>query len=57
MLVHEVPAPINGVIFDFHATLVDGGDPERWIDAAFRHLADAGSATPELSGAEVDGPA
>ena len=55
MLVHKVPAPINGVIFDFHATLVDGGDPERWIDAAFRHLADAGSATPELSGAEVAG--
>jgi hypothetical protein len=29
VLIHEVPAPINGVIFDFHATLVDGGDPER----------------------------
>jgi FMN phosphatase YigB (HAD superfamily) len=55
VLIHEVPAPINAVIFDFHATLVDGGDPDRWIDAAFRHLADAGSATPELSGTEVEG--
>jgi FMN phosphatase YigB (HAD superfamily) len=29
----------DGVIFDFHSTLVDGGDSTGWIDAARRHLA------------------
>ncbi|WP_204014322.1 HAD family hydrolase [Virgisporangium aurantiacum] len=52
MLLDDVLTPINGVIFDFHATLVDRGDPDRWIAAAFRHLADVGSATPELSDTE-----
>ena len=46
--------PINGVIFDFHATLVDGGDPDRWINAAFRHLADAGSVRPKLRDTEFE---
>jgi HAD superfamily hydrolase (TIGR01509 family) len=32
------PAPIKGVIFDFHGTLVDGGDPVSWIDAAAQRL-------------------
>ncbi|GIF21979.1 FMN phosphatase YigB (HAD superfamily) [Actinoplanes tereljensis] len=32
------PAPINAVIFDFHGTLVGGGDSDRWIESAFRHL-------------------
>ena len=27
-------APITGVIFDFHATLVDQGDPDEWLDRA-----------------------
>lgn len=54
MFIEDVPAPINGVIFDFHATLVDGGDPDRWVQAAFRHLADAGRATPQPSDAELD---
>ena len=31
-------APIRGVIFDFHATLVDARDPESWIEDAWRHL-------------------
>ena len=53
-MIHEVPVPINGVIFDFHATLVDGGDPDRWINAAFRHLADAGRARPKLSDTEFE---
>ncbi len=50
-MIREVPAPINGVIFDFHGTLVDG-DPDRWINDAFRHLAEAGSAGPKLSDTE-----
>lgn len=55
MFLDDVAAPIDGVIFDFHGTLVDGGDPGRWIRAAFRRLTDAGSATPELGSAEFDG--
>jgi FMN phosphatase YigB (HAD superfamily) len=55
VLIHEVLAPINGVILDFHATLVNGGDPDCWIDAAVGHMADAGLPTPELSAAEGAG--
>ena len=55
MLIHDLPVPINGVIFDFHSTLVHGGDPGRWIEAAFDHLADAGSPPPELSAADIEG--
>jgi len=55
MLINAAPAPINGVIFDFHSTLVGGGDAGRWIDAAFRHLAEAGSETPQLTGGEIAG--
>jgi HAD superfamily hydrolase (TIGR01549 family) len=29
-----VPAPIRGVIFDIHSTLVDQGDADAWLDAA-----------------------
>jgi HAD superfamily hydrolase (TIGR01509 family) len=32
------PAPITGVIFDFHATLVDTRDAGAWIEAAREHL-------------------
>ena len=32
------PLPITGVIFDFHATLVDTHDPGLWIEAAREHL-------------------
>jgi FMN phosphatase YigB (HAD superfamily) len=52
VLIPEIPEPINGVIFDFHATLVD---PNRWIHDAFRHLADVGSPTPDLSDTEIAG--
>src|SRR5450755_930715 len=34
----EGPAPITGVIFDFHATLVDARDPGGWVRAACRRL-------------------
>lgn len=29
--------PIEGVIFDFHSTLVDGGDPGLWLQDAWSH--------------------
>lgn len=31
-------APIRAVLFDLHQTLVDGGDTQRWLDLAWRHL-------------------
>ncbi|MBB2947400.1 FMN phosphatase YigB (HAD superfamily) [Actinoplanes lutulentus] len=43
---------IDGVIFDFHGTLVDGGDPDRWVASALRHLAESGKTAPELTGSE-----
>jgi FMN phosphatase YigB (HAD superfamily) len=55
VLVDDVPVPIEGVIFDFHSTLVDGGDPDRWIRAGLRHLAESGGPTPHLGDAEFDG--
>ncbi len=39
------PAPIRGVIFDIHSTLVDQGDATAWLDAALAvapHPLDAG---------------
>ena len=29
---------VRGVIFDFHSTLIDAGDPGSWMDAAWRRL-------------------
>ena len=49
MPIDEALEPIQGVIFDFHSTLVGGGDAGRWIDAAFRRLAEDGAARPDLS--------
>ncbi|GIE28316.1 hydrolase [Actinoplanes italicus] len=51
MVIDDVLAPINGVVFDFHSTLVDGGDPARWIRDALRRLDDAGVTVPGLSDA------
>ena len=46
--------PIRGVIFDFHATLVDADrrDPGGWLQAAVRHLGwpENASAEPGLAG-------
>jgi HAD superfamily hydrolase (TIGR01509 family) len=38
---------IESVIFDFHSTLVDGGDPGDWIDAALGRLGRPGLPAPE----------
>ena len=48
MLIDTAPEPIKGVIFDFHATLVGGGDSGRWIDAALRRLAADAEVEPDL---------
>ncbi|MFF0372789.1 HAD family hydrolase [Micromonospora sp. NPDC005087] len=54
MLINK-PAPIRGVIFDFHATLVEGGDADRWISAALRRLAQDGIAKPDLTPDQIGG--
>jgi FMN phosphatase YigB (HAD superfamily) len=55
MLIDQAPEPIKGVIFDFHSTLVGGGDAGRWIDAALRHLAEDGSTDPDLNADQIAG--
>jgi HAD superfamily hydrolase (TIGR01509 family) len=55
MLINEAPEPIKGVIFDFHATLVEGGDAGRWIEAALRRLAEEGKAEPDLGADQIAG--
>ncbi len=37
------PAPIEGGIFDYHHTLVHGGDPARWVAEAWARLERPGS--------------
>ena len=49
------PAPIKGVIFDFHATLVDGGDPVSWIGAASQLLGRAPSGSTAPGTVEFEG--
>ncbi len=34
---------IEAVLFDFHSTLVDQGDPYQWLDLAWAHAGRAGS--------------
>src|SRR4051812_6078202 len=55
MLINKMPEPIRGVIFDFHATLVEGGDADRWISTALRRLAEDGTATPDLTSDQIGG--
>lgn len=55
MLINKAPEPIKGVIFDFHSTLVQGGDASRWVEAALRHLAEEGNAAPDLSASQITG--
>jgi len=38
------PGPIQAVLFDFHSTLVDQGDPHAWLDAAWAHAGRPGTA-------------
>jgi HAD superfamily hydrolase (TIGR01509 family) len=47
------PAPVEGVLFDFHCTLVDQGDGRAWIDHAWRHAGRTGSPADALGEDEV----
>jgi HAD superfamily hydrolase (TIGR01509 family) len=51
-----VPAclPIEGVVFDLHHTLIDPGEPELWLDLAWRHLRRAGSPRDTLGPRRLD---
>jgi FMN phosphatase YigB (HAD superfamily) len=55
MFIDTAPEPIKGVIFDFHATLVEGGDAGRWIDAALCRVAEDGRTEPDLSAGWIAG--
>lgn len=48
------PAPIEAVLFDFHSTLVDQGDPHAWLELAWRHAGRAGSVREGLGAAGAD---
>lgn len=37
------PGPIRAVLFDFHSTLVDQGDPNSWLDLAWQRAGRDGS--------------
>lgn len=37
------PGPIRAVLFDFHSTLVDQGDPDAWLDLAWQRAGRGGS--------------
>jgi HAD superfamily hydrolase (TIGR01509 family) len=43
-----VTGPIEAVLFDFHSTLVDQGDPYRWLDLAWAHAGREGTAADAL---------
>ena len=48
------PAPIEAVLFDFHSTLVDQGDPNAWLELAWRHAGRAGTARASLGTERAD---
>lgn len=53
-----VPAPasdpIEGVVFDLHHTLIDPGEPELWLELAWRHLRRPGTAAETLEPAWLE---
>ncbi len=50
----EGPAPIEAVLFDFHSTLVDQGDPRAWVELAWHHAGRAGTAREALGAPVAD---
>lgn len=47
-----VPAPVDGVLFDFHSTLVDQGDAAEWLRRAWQRARRDGEPA-DVLGAEV----
>jgi HAD superfamily hydrolase (TIGR01549 family) len=50
----DTPAAIEAVLFDFHSTLVDQGDPHAWLELAWRHAGRAGTARESLGPESAD---
>ncbi len=50
-------APIRGVVLDLHSTLVHGGDPLTWLEAAWRELGRPGRPADALGAPAVVGAA
>jgi len=48
------PASIEAVLFDFHSTLVDQGDPHAWLELAWRHAGHTGSVRESLGAEGAD---
>jgi HAD superfamily hydrolase (TIGR01509 family) len=48
------PEPIEGVLFDFHSTLVDQGDGSSWIQLAWEHAGRPGAAADVLGRDKAD---
>jgi HAD superfamily hydrolase (TIGR01509 family) len=48
------PGPIEAVLFDFHSTLVDQGDPVTWLDVAWRRAGRSGTPADALGEAGRD---
>ena len=50
MALHDLPepGPIEAVLFDFHSTLVDQGDPRAWVELAWTHAGRPGTARERL---------
>ena len=48
------PGPIEAVLFDFHSTLVDQGDPVTWLDVAWRRAGRPGTPADALGEAGRD---
>ncbi len=48
------PARIEAVLFDFHSTLVDQGDPHAWLELAWRHAGRPGTVREALGPEEAD---
>jgi len=42
------PGPIEAVLFDFHSTLVDQGDPQVWLELAWHRAGRDGSPSDQL---------
>jgi len=48
------PGPIEAVLFDFHSTLVDQGDPRTWLELAWARLGRPATARSGLGEARFD---
>jgi HAD superfamily hydrolase (TIGR01549 family) len=48
MAFRSLDKPIEAVLFDFHLTLVDQGDPQVWLNLAWNHAGRQGSAQESL---------